>query len=146
WVFLASEMMFFGPVVLGYLVGRYHHPAAFASAGARTDLLLGSVNTVVLLSSSLAMAVAVEAGKARMLRWTQYALGITALLGIAVLFVKGVEYHQEWQEGLFPGQNFRLPDTPDRGASQNFYVLYFLSTGLHAVHLIIGIALVSVTM
>ena len=100
----------------------------------------------MLLSSSLAMAIAVEAGKAGLLRWTRYALGATALLGIIFLLVKGVEYHHEWQDGLVPGRNFRLSSSPDPAASQNFYVTYFVGTGLHAVHLIIGIVLVSITM
>lgn len=143
WVFLSSELLFFGPLLFGYLYLRMHFPHATALASRHTDMLLGTLNTVVLLTSSLAMALAAAAGEAqqrtRATRW----LLVTALLGLVFLAVKGWEWHAEAGEHLFPGVGFRPSD--DVGANtahgmQLFFVLYFAMTGLHALHLVIGIA------
>ncbi|MGE5470517.1 MAG: cytochrome c oxidase subunit 3 [Bacteroidota bacterium] len=139
WVFLATELMFFGPLFFGYWYGRLHYPEAFAAASRHTDMVLGTINTAILLTSSLLMANAVEAleiGKARAARWILFAV---AALGGAFLAVKGLEYRHEWTEHLFPGLGSRL----DPGG-QFFFLLYFAMTGLHALHLLIGVVIVLV--
>jgi cytochrome c oxidase subunit 3 len=142
WVFITSELLFFGPLLFAYLYFRVHFPEASAAASRHTDYLLGTVNTAVLLTSSFLMALAgqdAEAGRcrrARRLLWT------VAALGIVFLVLKGWEYRNDFHEQLFPGPGFR----PEQGGHaqqlpgmQLFFILYFLLTGLHAVHLTIGI-------
>jgi cytochrome c oxidase subunit III len=137
WIFIGSELMFFGGLFLAYLYGRTHWPQGFAAAGRHTDVVLGTLNTGLLLTSSAVVALAVACAEHRFYRrFVARLLWLTAALGIAFLVVKGIEYRHEWQESLFPGPGFpvRLP------GAQLFFLLYFLTTGLHAVHLVIGIA------
>jgi cytochrome c oxidase subunit 3 len=139
WVFLATETMFFGALLLGYVVLRHAYPEGFAEAGRETKLLIGTVNTAVLLTSSATMAWAVHAAETGHRRLLTLLLVITAGFGLVFLALKGVEYAQEYQERLAPGLNF----DPSRGpAVELFYFAYFVLTGLHAVHLSVGIVLV----
>jgi cytochrome c oxidase subunit III len=141
WIFLATEVMFFGALLLAYLYGRTHWPGGFAAAARHTDVVLGTLNTGLLLTSSalVALAVACE-DEARRRDWIGWLLAASASLGVAFLAIKGIEYRKEWQEGLFPGAGFAL----DAAGAQLFFVLYFLMTGIHAIHLLAGIALLAV--
>jgi cytochrome c oxidase subunit III len=141
WIFLMTELMFFGPLFFGYFYGRIEHPDAFAAASRETNVTLGTINTALLLTSSAAMAAAVGARARRETRAT-FLLAITALLGCAFLVIKGVEYRHEWHERLFPGAGFAFPG-PEAGAVRYFYFLYFAMTAVHALHLIVGIGVVS---
>lgn len=134
WVFLATELMFFGPLFFGYGYGRMHFPEAFAAASRHTEVLLGTANTAILLTSSLLMANAVEAMEFGRTRAARAFLFAVAILGIAFLAIKGIEYRHEWKEHLFPGQGSLLDPN-----GQFFFLLYFAMTGLHALHLLIGI-------
>jgi cytochrome c oxidase subunit III len=142
WVFLATEVLFFAPLFFGYLYVRTHFPDASAAASRHTDMLLGTINTALLLTSSLCMALAGALrrdGKSRAAAWL---LTATAVLGLAFLVIKGWEYHTEFGEHLFPGAAFAPADAHDparRGGMQMFFVLYFAMTGLHALHLALGI-------
>lgn len=142
WIFLATELVFFGPLFLAYSYGRLHWGDDFALAGSHTDVVLGSVNTFVLLTSSALAALAAGCAKldapgvARRLLWA------TVALGFVFLCIKGFEYHSEWREGLVPGPAFHLAGEHS-GGGQLFFVLYFVMTGLHAVHMIVGIGLLS---
>ncbi len=137
WIFIASEVLFFGVLLVVYGISRLHSPAGFAAAGAHTAFWLGTLNTAILLSSSCAVALAAQAGAEGL--WTQARRGlwIAAALGCAFLLVKAIEYRQEWHEGLLPGPRFAL-QVP---GAQLFFAWYFFATGLHALHLLIGIAL-----
>jgi cytochrome c oxidase subunit 3 len=142
WVFLASEILFFGGLFVAYLFGRLHWPLGWAVASRHTDVVLGTVNTAVLLASSAIVALAVACEEhPHQRRLTARLLALTALLGVVFLAVKGVEYHAEWKEGLFPGPSFALADTP---GAQEFFALYFVMTGLHGVHMIAGIAMLAI--
>lgn len=143
WIFLATELMFFGPLFFGYVYGRTHEAAGFAQASRHTDVVLGTINTAVLLTSSLAMAAAVDARRAGAVNAARWLLWITAALGIAFLAIKGAEYRSEWSEHLFPGAAFSFPGEHGR-AVEFFFFLYFATTGLHAIHLAIGIGIVCV--
>jgi cytochrome c oxidase subunit 3 len=140
WVFIASEMMFFGGLLFAYAYGRIRFPAGFAAAGRATDVALGTANTALLLTGSFIVAVAVAAGAHRRRRLVAPLLLGAAALGIAFLAVKGVEYRHDWTAGLFPGPAFQLGSNakPAPGA-ELFYMLYFTMTGVHALHLVIGI-------
>ena len=141
WVFLATELMFFGALFLGYLHVRVGDPAGVAEASHHTHEWLGTINTAVLLTSSFCMALAVAAADAGARRAARGWLAATALLGLAFLAIKGTEYALEWRDGLVPGLHFTVPDP--HGTTRLFFDLYFLMTGVHAVHLTIGIALVA---
>jgi cytochrome c oxidase subunit 3 len=136
WVFLASEVLFFGGLLVAYTYGRSHWPDGFAAASHETHVAIGTVNTALLLTSSAFVA---SAGAAK--RHVETLLAAACALGVAFMVLKGVEYAKEWHEHLVPGASFRLHDVP---GAQLFFVLYFLTTGLHAVHLTIGIAVLAV--
>jgi cytochrome c oxidase subunit III len=139
WVFIASELLFFGALLAAYAAGRIHWPVGFGAASRHTHVVLGTLNTAVLLTSSALVALAVAcAGHHSHHRWTARLLWATAALGCAFLAIKGFEYLLEWREGLFPGPAFPLAEP----GAQLFFMLYFLMTGLHAVHLLCGIAAV----
>jgi cytochrome c oxidase subunit III len=143
WVFLASEVLFFGVLFCGYTITRIHHAAAFASASRHTDLVLGSINTAVLLTSSLAVALA--ARSARLNRWRQAAglLAATGVLGAVFLGLKLLEYSHDFEQHLLPGAGFALT-APDAVGQQQFFLAYFVMTGAHAVHLIVGLGVMAV--
>jgi cytochrome c oxidase subunit 3 len=127
---------------VAYLYGRSHWPAGFAQAGRHTDVVLGTVNTALLLTSSAVVALAVACGEhAPQRRWLPRLLGLAAALGVAFLAIKGIEYRHEWQDGLFPGPGFVLAR---QGGAELFFMLYFVMTALHAAHLLIGIVLLAV--
>lgn len=153
WMFLATEVMFFGGLIAAYVVYRATSPREFALASQHLKLWLGCINTVVLLGSSLSMAFAVRYAQLHVRRNAIWFLAITAALGVCFLGIKAVEYYLEYRDFLIPGLNFRLPaqltsesaDHPlDPRRFEMFFVLYFFMTGLHAVHLIVGVTLVSV--
>ncbi len=137
WVFIASEVLFFGSLLFAYMYGRTHWSHGFGEASRHTDVVLGTLNTGILLVSSalIAFALACAEFESRR-RWLAPVLALTAALGTAFLVVKGMEYHSEWQEGLFPGPGFELSDT---SGAELFFMLYFVLTGVHALHLLIGV-------
>ena len=140
WVFLASEVLFFGVLFVGYTMTRLRFPDAFAAAGRHTSLPLGTINTAVLLTSSLAMALAVQRlchGRCRVARRL---LGATAALGMLFLGIKAAEYGLDYTEHLVPALDFRF-DAAHAAGARLFFWLYFVITGVHAVHLTIGVAL-----
>ncbi|GAB7127296.1 cytochrome c oxidase subunit 3 family protein [Silvimonas sp. JCM 19000] len=136
WAFLASELMFFGPLLLGWTYGRISMPDGFAWASRQTDLWLGTLNTAILLSSSAAMALAVQLSALQLKRQVGRCLLACAALGVAFLLIKFYEWHREWAEHLFPGPDFA---GPAHTGAQYFFVVYFSATFLHAIHLTIGI-------
>lgn len=141
WIFLATEILLFGALFLAYTVYRLAYPAAFEEAARHTMIVIGSVNTAVLLVSSFFVAVAVHTAEAGERLRTTLLLRAAALLGLLFLALKGVEYHHEIREGFFPGPSFRLPGAAP--GAEMFFVLYFTMTGLHALHVAIGVALLS---
>lgn len=146
WVFLASEAMFFGPLILGYLYGRLHYPDAFAAAGRHTEFALGTINTALLLSGSLLVAMASVACESNRHRLAARLLCGAAVLGMGFLAIKAMEYRLEWLHHFVPGSGFAL-DAAGPAISQPaqlFFLLYFVTTALHAVHLAIGVALMLV--
>ena len=139
WVFLASEMLFFGGLIAAYAAARWHASAGFAAASAQTDVALGTLNTALLLTSSFVIALAVESSGADRRRGTARWLGLAAALGVAFLAIKGFEWRREWAEGLFPGPGFTVHGRVVPGA-EVFFAWYFVATALHALHLLIGVA------
>ena len=143
WVFLASEVLFFSGMLLAYTVLRHAYPEGFAAAGRETNIVIGSVNTAVLLTSSATMAWAVHTAKLGHRKLLTILLVATAALGLVFVGLKGIEYAQEYAEHLVPGLDFSS-DSPHAHAIELFYFLYFALTGIHAVHLSIGIVIVGI--
>lgn len=140
WLFLGTEIMLFGGVFLILIVYRLLHPAGMKEAARHLHMLLGGANTAVLLTSSLTMAMAVVAARRGLRTAVLRALSATVVLGIVFLVIKGVEYGMECHDGIVPGMNVPSSLQPSATLILN---LYFVSTGLHALHLLIGIAIVS---
>ena len=140
WIFLATEVMFFGGMFLGYTIYRLLYADAFAAASNHLELWLGALNTTILLLSSFTMASAVyhaALGRERALR---ISLVLTIALGATFLGIKFYEYHQKFEELLVPGASFAFPG-PFSAPAEIFFSFYFAMTGMHAVHMIIGIGL-----
>jgi cytochrome c oxidase subunit 3 len=141
WLFLVTEVMFFGGLFTAYAVYRWSHPDAFAAASQHLDVVLGTVNTAVLICSSLTMAFAVHAASLGRRRGTAAFLALTIVLGAAFLVIKGFEYAHKFHEDLVPGSNF---GAHGGRAVELFFSLYFAMTGLHALHMVIGIAILAI--
>ena len=130
WTFLATEVLLFGALFTGYTVFRMKYPEMFRVEHAKLDRILGGVNTVVLITSSLMVVLGVDAikrGKARLL---EACFGATILLAAVFLCVKYVEYTAKFHHGIYPGTNI-------------FFSIYFMLTGLHGVHVLLGMGLLS---
>ncbi len=143
WVFLATEVLFFGGMFLAYTFYRASYPEAFAEASRAMSIPLGGINTAVLLTSSLTMALAVHSAQQGKRRRLILFLVATMILGLAFLGIKAIEYTRKFEEHLVPGVDFQFAG-PDAQHAQIYFILYFLLTGFHALHLIIGVAVLSV--
>ena len=144
WVFLMTEVMFFGALFVVYFYDHRLYPDAFASAGGRTELWMGAGNTAVLLVSSLSMALAVEAAKRGRRRELRSRLLSTMALGAVFLALKGIEYARHIHDHLLPGAAFIYAPAALARPAELFFYLYFAMTGLHALHLLIGLAWLAV--
>jgi cytochrome c oxidase subunit 3 len=160
WLFLGSEVLFFGGIFTAYTVMRSGSPGPFAAASRQLSATLGGINTAVLLTSSLTMALAVWSAQTGRRPMLQAFLGLTLFFGSAFLVIKAYEWFHEYEEHLVPGGNFgkdangkyvlREPTTgelipPEKvKMMQMFFVFYFSITGLHALHMIVGLAVLSV--
>jgi cytochrome c oxidase subunit 3 len=142
WVFLATEILFFGVVFFGYALLRAHFPEAFAQASRHTKIVLGTANTAILLTSSLTMVLAVRASVLRLPRPTALLLAVTAGLGVIFAALKITEYLLDWHDHLIPVLDFQFDARYATGALV-FFWFYFTTTLLHLVHLSIGVGLVS---
>jgi cytochrome c oxidase subunit 3 len=144
WVFLVTEIMFFGGLFMAYLVYRHASPAGFQEASFELNRIWGTTNTAVLICSSLTMALAVRAAQTNAGRGKQVLfLAITILFGLAFLGIKAIEYTDKFVHHHVPGPHF-IWDGHYPKAAEQFYSLYFAMTGLHALHMIIGVGIMSV--
>ena len=163
WVFLVTEIMFFGGMFLAYTLYRSQFPAAFASASNHLDITLGAVNTGVLILSSFTMAMAVWCTQVGKRQPQILCLVLTLILGLTFLGIKAVEYHSKWEDHLIPGHLFPGnafgPEVAHEGDAdphklhllpgatlrqvEMFYWIYFAMTGMHALHMVIGAGLLS---
>ena len=177
WVFLVTEIMFFGGLFMAYIVFRARFPEAFVVASQQLDWKLGFINTLVLLTSSLTMAFAVRNAQLARKKQTLICLGLTLLCAFGFMVIKGIEYTSKWNHHLVPGPTFHLEvqdaargggqETPTIGRTstseqttagvgeveakgvnqqqaQLYFGLYFAMTGLHGVHVVIGILVLAI--
>ncbi len=142
WVFLATEVLFFGGVLSAFALYQRYHAEAFEAAAHHLDVILGAFNTAVLLVSSLTMAFAVHYAALRDRQRTIRFLLLTFLFGTIFLGVKAYEWQHDWHEKLVPGLQWDDAGRMPREAI--FWVFYFTLTGVHALHMIVGIAILTV--
>ena len=140
WVFLITEVMFFGGLFTAYVVYRGLFPHVFAAGSHELDIRLGGTNTAVLLCSSFTMAMAVRGAQLGRRRPLVVYLMLTAFLGLVFLGIKAVEYGEKFAHHLVPGPGFAY-DGPEANHVQLFFSLYFAMTGLHALHMLVGVGL-----
>ena len=143
WVFLATEVLFFGGMFSAYALYRYWYPEAFSLGSRQLDILLGGINTGVLLGSSLTMALAVRSAQLEQHKSTGMFLLLTMALGATFLAIKAVEYVHKYHEHLIPGSHFAF-EANSSPEMQIFFWLYFVMTGMHAFHMLIGIAMMAI--
>jgi cytochrome c oxidase subunit 3 len=143
WAFLATEVLFFGGLILIYCVYRSADPEGFAQAAHHTQILIGTLNTAILMTSSFLVAWAVSIVPLGGSRVAALLLTAAAVLGCVFLALKGVEYKIEYDEHLVPGAHFHFSGQ-DSNAASLFFAFYFVATGLHGVHVAIGIAVLAV--
>lgn len=143
WVFLITEVMFFGGLFLSYTIYRVIYPAAFADASLHLDVTLGTINTAVLICSSFTMALAVHSAQTGRQRLLPLFLLATLLIGLVFLGIKFTEWSHEIENNLVPGHGFLYPG-PYGQPAKLFFSLYFLMTGVHALHLFIGVCVLAV--
>ena len=143
WVFLATELMLFGGLFASFAVYRMYYTQGFLEGSHGMTLIIGSVNTAVLFTSSLTMSLAINSISRGKQARTFALLLLTAFIGVVFLSLKFTEYFLHYQEHKVPGIWFESHD-PQAGAEQLFFIFYFAMTGLHVIHLSIGIGLATV--
>jgi cytochrome c oxidase subunit 3 len=149
WLFLATEIMFFGGMFCAYLIYRGWYPNEFAAGSRSIVLFWGTLNTAVLICSSLTVALSVRAAQMGKRMLLVGLLILTMLFGLAFLGIKGKEWYDKYKEHHVPGASFDAsniahdyPQIPiDQSHEQIFFSLYFAMTGLHALHMIIGLGI-----
>lgn len=142
WVFLVTELLLFGALFTVYTVYRTGAPEGFADASRHLETNFGAINTAVLISSSFMMATAVRGAQTGGRKRLVGGLLLTILLGLVFLFIKGFEYYHHYEDHKVPGLVFDYTG-PYAPAAKLFFFLYFGMTGLHALHMMIGLGLVT---
>jgi cytochrome c oxidase subunit 3 len=143
WTFLATEVMFFGGLIMCYTFARYSYPQIFEAASHHLYVAYGGTNTAILLCSSYTMALAVRAAQLGRRTAVVGFLSVTIAFGLAFLAVKGFEYHTDFVDHLVPRWDFKW-DGPGAREAEIFFWLYFTLTALHALHVTIGIGILAV--
>ncbi len=149
WLFLATEIMFFGGMFCAYLIYRFWYYNEFAAGSHSLDIYLGTINTAVLICSSLTVALGVRAAQMGKRKLLVILLLLTIVFGFAFLGIKGVEWYDKYKEHHIPGNAFNVDDLIkdypqihiDPRHEQIYFSLYFAMTGLHALHMIIGVGI-----
>jgi cytochrome c oxidase subunit III len=150
WLFLATEIMFFGGMFCAYLIYRINYFNAFAAGSQQLNVWMGGINTAVLIVSSVTVVLAVKAAEAGKRQLLVGYLVVTILLGLTFLVIKGFEYKEKFEKHHVPGATFNFTEKFDDNGKQIpvnarqaelFFSLYFVMTGMHALHMIIGCGL-----
>jgi cytochrome c oxidase subunit 3 len=145
WIFLITEVMFFGGMFLAYSIYRAKYPDVFAIASSSLNVYIGAANTVVLLCSSFTMVMAVRSAQLGKRSGIIFWLIWTLLLGMTFLGVKAYEWNEKFEMHHVPGMaNFHLDGASMQGPASIFFSLYFAMTGLHAMHMVVGVGILTV--
>ena len=138
WLFIFSELLLFGGLFITYSVYRYMHPEAFHLAAQELDVTMGTINTVILLISSMTIAMSTTSIQKKDKKTTLILIGITMVLALVFLINKYFEWSGKISHGIYPGSQL----LNDLGQGDTlFFGLYFFMTGLHAVHIIVGMVI-----
>jgi len=140
WIFLVTEILFFGGMFCSFAVFRTWYFDAFKEAHHHLDKVMGAVNTIVLICSSLTMALGVRSAQVSNRKWTVRMLALTIAFACTFLVIKYFEYAHKFHDGLLPGKWFTAGGDPDQGI---FFAVYFMMTGIHGLHVVIGIGLIA---
>ncbi|HEV8383236.1 MAG TPA: cytochrome c oxidase subunit 3 family protein [Candidatus Acidoferrales bacterium] len=147
WVFLVTEIMFFGGLFAAYAIYRSLYLTGFEAGSRLLDIKLGAINTAVLIASSLTMALAVHAAQTSSRKALIVFLILTMILGGVFLGIKYVEYHHKWETQLVPGLRFspgtEIPQKISLAQVELFFCFYFFMTALHATHMVVGIGILA---
>jgi len=141
WLFLATEILMFGGLFVGYIIFHNIYPEMFAEGATHLDWRLGAINTVVLLASSFTMALGIHYAQTNQRQKSMYALGFTVLCGLVFMVIKYFEYSHKIHLGLTPGELFSFKDAQSENLAL-YFSFYFLMTGLHGSHVLVGIGLI----
>lgn len=141
WIFLVNEILFFGGLFMAYIVFRSWYPELFQQAALQLDTTMGAINTVVLIGSSLTVALAIRSAQTDNMRGLQVNLLITILLACTFMVIKGFEYAHKFELGIFPANYYTFEgiDHPQAGI---FFGIYYIMTGVHALHVLVGIGVI----
>jgi cytochrome c oxidase subunit 3 len=142
WAFLGSELLLFAGLFTLYAVYRVLYPVDFAAGVEKNSVLIGTTNTVVLITSSLTVALGLHTVRQGRGKLASALFSVSILAGGVFLVLKGIEYTRHFHEGIYPGAAYHFAELPSPGAAL-FFTLYFLMTGLHALHVITGMGLLS---
>ncbi len=145
WLFLATELLLFGGLFTAYSVYRFLYPAAFAQASEHLSVAAGTINTIVLITSSLSVALAHHFAVHRKGRAAGLALVVTLVFAVVFLCIKAWEWTHDFHEGLLPGRYYTNAELTAVGAPM-FFTLYFILTGLHGLHVVVGMTVLTVLM
>jgi cytochrome c oxidase subunit 3 len=143
WLFLTSEVLLFGALFGLYTGYRLEYQQDFSQAVHHNNIAIGTINTAILVTSSFSAAWAVHSARRGSRRGILVSLGITLLLGLVFLVLKGIEYQEHFDAGIFPGALYHSEELPSHGANL-FFTLYFFLTGLHALHVIGGLTALAI--
>lgn len=143
WLFLLQEVLFFSPLFVGYYIFRGLHPEDWHAASRLLDPKMGGLNTVVLITSSVTMALAVHGAQTGNRKKSLINLILTFLFAGVFLVVKYFEYHHKYELGVLPGVNFTYAELAQYPAAKLYFSLYFAMTGLHGIHVVLGMAVIA---
>lgn len=141
WVFIVNEILFFGGLFCAYIVFRAWYPDLFTQAAKELSTIWGAVNTVVLIGSSLTVAMAIRSAQKNQRRGIEINLLITIALAFVFLIIKYFEYTHKFHLGIFPGEAYYTYTGVEHPLAHVFFSIYYIMTGIHALHIIVGIGL-----
>lgn len=142
WIFLVTEILFFGGLFAAYIIYRAWYPEMFTLASEELNTLWGAVNTIVLIGSSLTVAMAIKSAQLNQIRNIAINLGITITLACIFMLIKYFEWEHKFHLGIFPGESYTFEGI-DHPKVSIFFSLYYLMTGLHGIHVLIGIGIMT---
>jgi cytochrome c oxidase subunit 3 len=142
WLFLVTEILFFGGLFVAYIVYRAWNPELFTMAATQLDTMMGGINTLVLIGSSLTMALAIRAAQTDNPNASIKYLASTVALAFVFMIIKYFEYTHKFHLGIFPGEYYTFTGI-DHPKAHIFFSIYYMMTGLHGIHVIIGIGIIT---
>ena len=143
WLFLVTEILLFGGMFCAFAIFRNWYFTGFVEAHHHLDKVMGGVNTIVLICSSLTMALAVRAGQTSSKKWVSILLALTLAFAATFLVIKYFEYSHKFHDGLLPGKHFTAEGFKAPREAGIFFAVYFMMTGIHGFHVVIGMGLIS---